>query len=148
MSGGVRLPEAPDPEVRPPVGDAAATFGIAVSFLAGLWLIMAPFALGYRTAGDFAPHWNTVLAGFAVAVCSLVHAMALRETPWMGPVLLVLGVWLVVAPSVELHAAAGRSPVNDVVTGAVVAVAALGSVVRTAARRRSRAARRPVHHRG
>lgn len=102
-----------------------------MSFLAGLWLLMAPFALGHRS-GDFDPRWNSVLVGFTVAVCSLVHAMAPRETPWAGPALLVAGAWLIVAPSPGPESAA----VSDVVTGAVVMAAGLGAAARTAARRR------------
>lgn len=134
VSGGVRLSEArPYLGERPaPRGDVATTVGVVVSFLAGLWLIMAPFALGYRTAEDVVPHWNSVFAGSAVAVCSLVHALAPRETPWLGPVLLAIGGWLVVAAFAGDYPGGARAAANDVVTGAVVVVAALGSVVRTA----------------
>ncbi|WP_367138304.1 SPW repeat protein [Saccharothrix sp. HUAS TT1] len=115
--------------------DAVVSFGVAVSFLAGLWLLMAPFALGYQAVGDFDPRWNSVLVGFAVAVCSLVHAMAPRETPWLGPVLLAVGAWLVVKSFAV--SAPGGTAVNDLVTGAVVVVAGVGAVVRAAVRRRA-----------
>ncbi|WP_156077228.1 SPW repeat domain-containing protein [Saccharothrix sp. NRRL B-16314] len=128
------MPEARrEPVERPaPRGEVATTVGVVVSFLAGLWLIMAPFALDYRTAADAPPHWNSVYVGFAVAVCSLVHAMAPRETPWLGPVLLAVGGWLVVVVFAGHHPAGTRAAVNDVVTGAVVVAVALGSIVRTA----------------
>ncbi|MFI9006066.1 SPW repeat protein [Actinosynnema sp. NPDC053489] len=103
--------------------DAVVTFGVAVSFLAGLWLLMAPFALGYRV-GDFDPRWNDVLAGFAVAVCSLVHALASRETPWLAPVLAVVGLWLVLVSFTR----AGE--VSVAVVGVVVLVAGSAAVVR------------------
>ncbi|MBM7809866.1 SPW repeat domain-containing protein [Saccharothrix algeriensis] len=126
-----------------PVAEAAASFGPAVSFLAGLWLVMAPFALGYDTIEvDFGAHWNSVLVGFAVAVCSLVHVMAVRETPWLGVALLVMGTWLVVAPPTGGLPEAGRMALNDVVTGGVVVVASLGAVVRAAAEWRSGVGRR------
>ncbi|MFC6087694.1 SPW repeat domain-containing protein [Saccharothrix lopnurensis] len=121
---------------RGPGWDAVVSLGVVLGFFAGLWLLMAPFALGYQTAvGDFDPRWHGVLAGFAVAVCSLVHAMAPRETPWLGPVLLLVGAWLVVAPFAGRSPELGIAAVNEAVTGAVVVVAGVGASARAAVRR-------------
>ncbi|MFD7658728.1 SPW repeat protein [Actinosynnema sp. NPDC059797] len=124
--------------------DAVVSFGVAVSFLAGLWLLMAPFALGHQTAdGAFDPRWNSVFTGFAVAVCSLVHAMAPRETPWLAPVLLLIGAWLVVTSLAGPQPGEGRVAASDAVTGGVVVVVGLGAVVRAATRWRRAGGRRP-----
>ncbi|GAA1311899.1 SPW repeat domain-containing protein [Saccharothrix xinjiangensis] len=124
------------------------SFGVAMSFLAGLWLLMAPFALGHQGVdGDFDPRWNSVFAGFAVAVCSLVHAMAPRETPWLAPVLPLIGAWLVVTSSVGMSPVGmspvvGHAAVSDAVTGGVVLVVGLGAVARAVTRWRRAGGRR------
>ncbi|MBP2337480.1 hypothetical protein JOF41_003658 [Saccharothrix coeruleofusca] len=111
-----------------PITPAIARGAAVASFLAGLWLVMAPFALRYQSAEDgFDRHWTSVLAGSVVLVCSLVHAMAPRETPWLLPVLFAVGAWLVVAPLVTRYPVAGHAAANDSVTGAVVVLATLSS---------------------
>ncbi|QFZ19722.1 hypothetical protein [Saccharothrix syringae] len=83
------------------------------------------------------PWWDAAVS-FAVAVCSLVHAMAPRETPWetpwLGPVLVGIGVWLAVAALAEPLPEAGDVAVGDAVTGAVVVLAGVGATARAVVR--------------
>ncbi|MFE2752532.1 hypothetical protein ACFXGA_11090 [Actinosynnema sp. NPDC059335] len=119
-------------------GRSATSFGAVLGLVAGLWLVMAPFALRYpMTGGDLDRQWTTVLAGSAVLVCSLVHALAPRETPWLPLVLLAVGAWLTVTPQVEEYAVA-RAAANDTITGAVVVLAAVIAVIGTVVARAHR----------
>lgn len=43
------------------------------NFVLGLWLIIAPFALGYSSVP--AATWNSVIVGIVVAVLSIIRAL-------------------------------------------------------------------------
>ncbi|HEY7166070.1 MAG TPA: SPW repeat protein [Candidatus Binatia bacterium] len=44
-----------------------------INFILGLWLIVAPFALNFRT--DTTAMWNSVVIGIVVAVLSIIRAL-------------------------------------------------------------------------
>lgn len=56
-----------------------------INFILGLWLIIAPFVLNFRT--DNPAMWNSVIIGIVVAVLSIIRALshtdleALRQQP-------------------------------------------------------------------
>lgn len=140
VMGGYGYPYAP--LYRETDGSVGASVASAVTFLAGVWLIIAPFALNYTaTGGGFDGYWNDVVIGIAIAVLALVRAVAPREVPWFSLVNVGLGVWLIVAPWVlaynELIDATGAT-INDMVVGAVVLLAAACSAVMTHRRRAQR----------
>ncbi len=138
--GGYGYPDAPVYRVRDDsMGASAAS---AVTFLAGVWLVIAPFALDYTaTGGGFDGYWNDVAIGIVIAVLALVRAVAPREVPWFSLVNVGLGAWLLVAPWVlaynELIDATGAT-INDMVVGAIVLVAAACSAAMTYRRRQER----------
>ena len=70
--GGDPTPAAPTP---PPGGDWRAGVATAsgLNALAGIWLIIAPFVLGYRN-GD--PYWNDIILGVIVCVLAMLSAGA------------------------------------------------------------------------
>jgi len=47
-----------------------------VNILAGIWLILAPFLLGYRSV--MAARWNDMVIGVIVVVCAW-YAMSIRD---------------------------------------------------------------------
>lgn len=49
------------------------------NFVLGLWLIIAPFALGYRTVPTAT--WNNVIVGIVVAVLSIIRALEHTSMP-------------------------------------------------------------------
>lgn len=126
---------------RTPEHTPAATIPSAMVFLAGIWLIIAPFSLDYRnTGGGFDGYWNDVVIGVALAVVALVRIALPFATAPLGLVNVLLGLWLIVAPFVLAYntgADATQATVNDMVVGAVVAV--LAAVSWFAARRHERA---------
>ncbi|MFC4852819.1 SPW repeat protein [Actinophytocola glycyrrhizae] len=117
-------------------GSSAAS---AVTFLAGVWLIVSPFALGHTaTGGEFGGYWNDVTVGIVIALLALVRAVAPREVPWFSMVNIALGGWLILAPWVLAYnegADAVAATTNDMIVGAVVVLAAAVSVVLTFRRR-------------
>lgn len=118
------------PDVDDP-GFGAEAFS-ALAFLAGVWLVIAPFALDRL---DPAAAGNNTVVGVAVAAVALVRMAAPARTAAVGLVNVGLGVWLVCAPFVlDLPPAAAT---NDVVVGVLlVLVAAASAALGRRARRR------------
>jgi hypothetical protein len=112
-----------------------------VTFLAGVWLLLAPFVLDYAPAPDgVGAYWNDLVVGGAIAVLALVDAVAPAQLVWFRFVNAVLGGWLIAAPfalDYEARAYALRAIGNDVAVGLLVLVTALASAV-TAYQRRKR----------
>jgi hypothetical protein len=114
---------AEDPRVSGVRGwraDVAVASGLNV--LAGVWLIIAPFVLGYRS-GD--PYWNDIVFGAIVAVVALVRisgAYRASELSWANA---IIGAWLFV--SAFWLDATGRASWNDVIMGIIVFVLAIAS---------------------
>ena len=48
-----------------------------INFILGLWLIVAPFALNFRT--DTTAMWNSVVIGIVVAVLSIIRALGYSD---------------------------------------------------------------------
>jgi hypothetical protein len=68
--------------------------GISIAmFLAGIWLILSPFLLGY---GDGATN-NSVITGIVIAAVSTVQLNGMRRG-WAGWLMAAAGLWLVIAP--------------------------------------------------
>ena len=96
-----------------------------VSALAGIWLMVAPFVLGYENL--LGPFWNAVIVGGAIAVIGLARVAApLHHHPGLGWLHAAFGVWLVVAPFILGYTPGGE----EIAAGA--AVGADGTVVTVA----------------
>ncbi len=95
-----------------------------INFILGLWLIVSPFALKYSTVAGAVP--EDVILGILIAVFSLWMAASL-EAP-AGPAWLVVlfGIWVIIAPFVLGYShQMGSAVANDVIVGIVVLVLAL-----------------------
>ena len=67
-----------------------------VSFLLGIWLIIAPFALAYSDSAS--ARWNDIVVGAAVLILAGRSAVAPANGVQLGCSCAALGVWLVIAP--------------------------------------------------
>jgi SPW repeat len=105
-------------------GGAVATGVSAVNFLAGIWLVLAPFVLDYPVAGPGATaRWNDIVIGGVVALVALFRMVAPDRTGGLGFVNVLPGLWLATAPFVFGYE--GPAMWNDVLVGVVVVVVAL-----------------------
>jgi hypothetical protein len=120
--GASEVPAAPAPSRADEARTAAA-----INALAGIWLILAPFILGYGAN----VYWNDIVFGAIVLAVALVRvaAPALRIISWVN---VVIGAWLF-ASAFWLDATATASW-NDVILGVIVFV--LGLIAALAPRRR------------
>jgi SPW repeat len=109
-----REPAVP-PEAAEPTPRAQVTTAAGLSLLAGIWLIIAPFVLGY---GDGDPYWNDIVFGALVAVISLGQMLAGARYAWLSWLNMLIGAW-VFASAFWLDAS-GRASWNDAILGVIV----------------------------
>lgn len=104
-----------------------------VNVLAGIWLIIAPWVLGY-TGGD--PRWNDVIFGIIVAVFAFTRLAGGWYESWLSWINAAIGVWLFVAAwTIDSSSTAS---VNDIILGVIVFVLAIWSASATDALRARR----------
>ena len=80
----------------------------------GLWLLVSPFVVSYAVSAAL---WNTVLAGVAHLILSLLRA-GIPQAPTLWFLNLLPGVWLIVAPFLFDYARSGAFW-NSIITGAI-----------------------------
>ncbi|OQO89875.1 hypothetical protein B1813_18695 [Saccharomonospora piscinae] len=121
------------PAAQPPVPhrDVLAGLAGAVVFLAGVWLVVSPWVIEHpATAAGPDSAVTDIAAGLLLALLGGVRAVSPFAASWPGWVALILGAWLVVAPFALGYRGddAGDARANDVVTGAVVLLAAVAGL--------------------
>jgi hypothetical protein len=102
--------------------------GIAsgLNVLAGIWLIIAPFVLGYDN-GD--PYWNDIVFGAIVAVLAFARVAGAYRATWMSSLNMLIGAWIFISAFwLDNTANAGT---NDIILGAIVFLLALVSASAT-----------------
>jgi SPW repeat len=106
---------------EPPPGGEDQIVASTLNLFAGIWLIIAPWVLGYGTP---AARWNDVACGAAVGILALGRASGIR-TVWPSVANFAIGIWLLIASFTidTTH----TEWVNDIVLGSVVALFALWS---------------------
>jgi ABC-type uncharacterized transport system permease subunit len=104
-----------------------------LNFLAGLWLIIAPWVLGYSSRD---PRWNDVVFGAIIAIFALMRITGGFREVWLSVTNAAIGVWIFIAAwAIDYTSTAGA---NDIIMGIIVFLLAAGSVSATPAFRRSR----------
>ncbi len=85
----------------------------------GLWLIVAPFALGYSNLGRAL--WDDVVIGVAVAVFAGIRVTGggyrMPSLSWMNA---AIGAWLACAPWILNYSSKGSAAANDLTVGLIV----------------------------
>jgi hypothetical protein len=88
--------------------------------LAGIWLIIAPFVLGYDD-GD--PYWNDIVFGAIVAVLALARVAGAYRASWMSWLNMLIGAWIFISAFwLDDTSNAGT---NNIILGAIVFVLGL-----------------------
>jgi hypothetical protein len=98
------------------------------NILAGIWLVIAPFALRY--GGVDTPLWNDIVLGVAIFILAMVRLSAPLAHAGVSWVNFVLGLWLIVAPFVLLYGP-GPAIFNDIFVGIIVIILAAWSAMAT-----------------
>ena len=92
-----------------------------VNLVAGSWLFVAPFVV-FTTAGSAAV-WNSHLFGVLVVV--LAFSALVRPQAWEEWTNLVIGLWLILAPSLLGFADQAGMMWNHIIVGLVIGADAL-----------------------
>lgn len=98
-----------------------------INVLVGLWLILAPWFLGYPRA--LAAMWNDTVVGIAVLLLAGIRAVAPTRFIGISRANMVLGVWLILAPFVLQYGGDGSvleniATWNDSIMGVIVIASA------------------------
>jgi SPW repeat-containing protein len=118
-------PERPrrEPEARARAARdrrSAVATARGLSLIAGIWLIIAPFVLGYG-GGD--PTWNDIVFGAIVAILALAGISGLWRHPALSYATALIGAWIF-ASAFWLDSSA-TAAWNDVILGLIVFVLAI-----------------------
>lgn len=103
------------------------TTASGLNILAGLWLIISPFVLGYSALRG--TMWNDIIVGIIVAVVAAVKIFRGRDLPWLSWINVVLGIWLILSPFIFGNASDTRVLYNEIIVGIIVAVLAAWSAL-------------------
>jgi hypothetical protein len=109
-----------------------------LNVLAGIWLIIAPFVLGY-SGGD--PYWNDIVFGAITGLVALARVAGAYRASWLSWVNALIGVWIFVSAS--WLDATNAAKTNDIILGAIAFVLAIASA--TASDEGVAAERRGLH---
>jgi hypothetical protein len=121
-------PRASAPPPPPPRDWRSEIVGLSgLNIVAGIWLIIAPWVLGYSGRD---PRWNDVVFGIIVGILALVRATGAYREEWLSWMNAAIGVWLFIAAFTIDHTA--RASWNDIILGIIVFLLAIGSAEATA----------------
>lgn len=89
--------------------------------LAGLWLIVAPWVLGF-SADAGGGVWNAVIVGVIIAVLAAARFFGAYGAAWMSWVNALLGAWVVISPWVFGYSGNAARLWNSIIVGLLVIV--------------------------
>jgi SPW repeat-containing protein len=96
--------------------------------VAGLWLIIAPFALGYYTTNTVATT-EAVLAGLLIAAFAFWPAWSAVAPGYVDYLLMLFGAWSAIAPFALAYQHLEVALYSDVAVGVIVFAAALARAI-------------------
>ncbi|HET9016890.1 MAG TPA: SPW repeat protein [Thermomicrobiaceae bacterium] len=108
-------------------GQNAAASGLTV--IAGIWLIIAPFVLGYAPLRG--SMWNAIVVGAIVAVLAAIRVWGPRATTWLSWIIIALGAWMIASPWIYHNTGSAAVFWDDIIVGAVIVVLGVWSAMAT-----------------
>jgi hypothetical protein len=126
------------PDRRPRDVHGAVASGVAwLTFMAALWMIVAPVVGGYGAIDRGPTRWADVGTATVVAVVALLQMFAPLRFHALGGLSVLLGVWVVLTPAVLGDGGSAAVTTNHVITGGVIVVtgACFGAVAARGRRR-------------
>jgi hypothetical protein len=97
-----------------------------INLILGIWLIIAPFAIGYSSSG--AATWNDIVLGILLVAFAWWTLAAIAAPIGVAWFQVFCGIWLVVAPFVLAPVAGSSGTINDIVCGIVaIVIGVIGS---------------------
>lgn len=108
----------------------------ALNFLLGLWVLAAPFTLGYSVynlgaVGLPRAMYNDIIVGVLVAIIAAIRFLFAPRQDWLAWACMLLGAYLVLCPFIWAYGYYGYAAGNDVFGGALIAWIAVWSALAT-----------------
>lgn len=95
-----------------------ARWSSIANVVAGLWLIIAPFAFSF--GGSVSALWNHVIVGAVVAIVALIRSADPDARQGLSWVNVVAGLWLIVSPFVLGYSAVNAAQNNAIIMGIII----------------------------
>jgi hypothetical protein len=108
------LPSMPDDATHP---------GSALNVIAGIWLIISPWVLGFSNL-QTPPLWDTLLVGIAVLILSAIR-LGTVGTEGLSWISFLVGIWLLISPFVLNFSGTSAAMGNEVILGILVGLFSL-----------------------
>lgn len=101
---------------------APAAWASWINVILGIWLIIAPWVLGFAGTSTDAT-WNSVILGIAVLILGYLGATTTSAAPcWWN---IVLGIWLIISPYALRFNGTPRAEPNTMLFGVIIGILAL-----------------------
>ncbi len=94
-----------------------------LNVLAGVWLILSPFILGF--SGTPAST-NAIIVGIVVGILALIRSSSPESAVWLSWINIVLGIWLILS-SFIMGVTVASAIWNSIILGVIVLVLAAWS---------------------
>src|SRR2546423_6495501 len=98
-------------------GAAGTRTASVLNVIAGLWLLISPFVLGFSALQ--AATWDTAVVGVVVLLLAWTRAANPDRYIGLSWVNLLLGIWLIISPFVLAYSTSPHATWNDVILGIV-----------------------------
>jgi hypothetical protein len=95
----------------------------------GVWLVIAPFVLGY--AALQAPLWNDIVCGALIVVLAGIRRSNISRNEGLSYVNAGIGAWLIIAPWILAYGDYQPAIWNDVAVGILVLIMGIWSASAT-----------------
>jgi hypothetical protein len=115
--------EPATPPARDWRNDVIGLSGLNV--IAGIWLIIAPWVLGYSKD----PYWNDIVFGAIVGLLALIRISGAYRDTWLSWINALIGIWLFI--SAWVVDSTSTAATNDIILGVIVFVLAVASASAT-----------------
>ncbi|MER3436451.1 MAG: hypothetical protein C4346_01835 [Chloroflexota bacterium] len=102
-------------------GPVALAHGLII--LLCIWLFITPWVLKYTDAAG----WNATIVAAIIAAAAayrFVRREDLESTRWLSWVMIILGLWLIIAPWIISAYEENNEKWNSVIVGALIAILA------------------------
>ncbi len=110
----------------PNISDDASRPGSALNVIAGIWLIISPWVLGFSNLQT--PLWETLLVGIAVLILSAIR-LGTVGTEGLSWISFLVGIWLLISPFVLNFSGTSAAMGNDVILGILVGLFSLSGAL-------------------
>jgi hypothetical protein len=107
--------------------DSQAATASGLDVLAGIWILISPFALGFSNLSNAC--WNNVIFGIIIGVIALYRFFNPAKAVGLSWLDALLGLWVLISPWALHFSGSHTAMTNDVIMGIVVIVLAAWSAL-------------------